>query len=79
MLGIPNAADASPDLLPLDLGFKRIWAVRAVTGAGATRFEVDGVVHRHPVTQPITPRMATHLVAAGIPLMIDDVDGAATC
>lgn len=79
MLGTPNAGNASPDVLPLDLGFKRIWSVRVFTGgAGGSRYEVEGVVHRQPVTQPITPRMAAHLVADGVPLVIHE-NGSASC
>lgn len=56
----------------MDLGFKRILAVRVWTGAGPTRYEVEGVVRRLPVTRPVTARIATRLVAAGVPLMIRD-------
>ena len=79
MLGPSNTWDASPDVLPLDLGFKRIWSVRVITGGpGGSRYEVEGVVHRHPVTQPITQRMAAHLVAEGVPLVIHE-NGSSAC
>lgn len=77
MLGRPNTRSASPRSPSLDLGFKRIWAVRVWTGAGPTRYEVKGVVHRHPVTRPVTAGMATLLIAAGVPVVIRDHDAAA--
>lgn len=73
MLGRPNTRSASRDSRSLDLGFKRIWAVRVWTGGdGPTRYEVQGVVYRHPVTRPVTAGMATRLVAAGVPVVIRD-------
>lgn len=73
-LGRPNTRSESPESGRLDLGFKRIWAVRAWTGRGPTCFEVEGTVHRHPVTRPVTASMATRLVADGVPLLISDRD-----
>lgn len=72
MLGRANRRSASPESRPFDLGFKRIWAVRMSTGVGPPRYEVEGVVHRHPVRRPVTAAMATRLVAAGVPLLIRD-------
>lgn len=76
MLGTPNATAASPELRVPDLGFKRIWAVRVWTGAGPARFEVEGVVHRRPVTRPVTGRLAARLVAAGVPVVVREAAGA---
>ncbi len=39
---------------PIGLGFRRIWAVRVWTGGGPPRYEIDGVVHRLPVTRSVT-------------------------
>lgn len=77
MLGRPNTRSASPDSRALDLGFRRIWAVRVWTGGGPTRYEVEGVVHRHPVTRAVTAGMATRLVAAGVPVVIRHRGGVA--
>lgn len=61
----------------MDLGFKHLWAVRVWTGGDEpTRYEVEGVVHRHPVTRPVTATMATRLVAAGVPVIIRERDTA---
>jgi hypothetical protein len=43
-----------------------------VTGPTGTHFEVDGVVHRHPVTRSVSAGMANRLVAAGVPLVLRD-------
>jgi hypothetical protein len=72
MLGRPNTGSAGLESPKPDLGFKRIWAVRVSTGVGPARYEVEGVVHRHPVTRPVTAAMATRLVAAGVPLLTRD-------
>lgn len=77
MLGAPNTSGASPKSRNLDLGFKRIWAVRAWASAGRTRYEVEGVVHRRPVTVTVTAAIATQLVATGIPLVIREAEGPA--
>lgn len=55
-----------------DLGFRQITLVRAWTGDGAPCFEVDGIVHRHPVTRPVTPGIAFRLIASGIRLVVRD-------
>lgn len=72
MLGRPNARKASRTSAVPYLGFRRVSAVRAWTGDGATRFEVDGVVHRRLVTRTVSARIAAALVAAGAPLVVRD-------
>ena len=69
MLGAPNFQSASPTSAGIDLGFRRVAAVRMWTGDGEPSFEVDGVVHRPPVTRPVAARMAAALVARGVPLV----------
>lgn len=71
MLGRPTERSASPRAARLDLGFRRVIAVRAWIGPRTTRFEVDGVVHRHPA---VTGGMAATLVAAGVPLVVRTAD-----
>lgn len=94
MLGGPNTgranrvSDTSEDAVATDrrrpgdpgadLGFRRVVLVRAWTGPDQTRFEVDGVVHRYPVTLPVTAAMASRLVAAGVPLVVRDETAAAS-
>lgn len=70
MLGRPNDRDASPRSGLPDLGFRHLAAVRVWTGDGPDRFEVDGIVRRHPVTRPVTASLAARLVAHGVPLVI---------
>lgn len=71
MLGRHNARNASPNSGGrAALGFRRITLVRAWTDPPVTRFEVDGVVHRYPVTRPVTAAMAARLVASGVPLVV---------
>ena len=54
------------------LGFRRIAAVRMWRSESSYRFEVDGVVHRHPVTRPVSAATASRLVAGGVPFVVRD-------
>lgn len=51
------------------LGFRHVTLVRAWVGDGSTRFEVDGIAHRLPVTRAVPAAVAARLVAAGVPLV----------
>jgi len=51
------------------LGFRRIALVRAWVGPAGSRYEVDGVVHRYPVTRAVSAGIASRLVASGVPLV----------
>ncbi len=52
------------------LGFRRVEAVRIVTGPEGPVAEAVGVVHRYPRTVRIPMAAATRLVAAGTPLRV---------
>lgn len=69
MSGRLHEAGASPDAKVPELGFRRVTAVRVWAGTEPVRYEIDGVVHRRPVTQPVTAGLAARLVAAGVPLV----------
>ena len=70
MLGAPNTAGAGS--ARAELGFRHVTLVRAWVGGAATRFEVDGIVHRLPVTRCVPAGVAARLVAAGVPLVTRD-------
>ena len=70
MLGTPNREAERHGSASLDLGFRRIWAVRVERGADRTRYEVEGVVHRHPVRRAVTAAMAARLADAGVPVLV---------
>jgi hypothetical protein len=49
--------------------------VRVITGTHRTRFEAEGVVHRYPITRPVTAGMASRLAADGVPVVVRGVPG----
>ena len=61
---------SDPGALAAALGFRRVEAVRIVTGPDGPVAEAVGVVHRYPRTVRIPMAAATRLVAAGAPLRV---------
>jgi hypothetical protein len=49
---------------------RRIQGVRLIVGDDATRAEVYGIGHRHPVTLRVSVGLAARLVEAGAPLTV---------
>lgn len=64
--------DGGRAALAAALGFRRIEAVRIVTGPDGPVAEAIGVVHRYPRSVRIPLSAATRLAAAGTPLRFVD-------
>jgi hypothetical protein len=52
-------------------GFRRVDCVRVILDGEQSRAQVTGTVHRYPHTVSVPLRVATRLVAAGAPLVIE--------
>jgi len=53
-----------------ELGMRRVVCVRILVGARPVHYEVVGMADRLPVVRPVPRRVATALIASGIPSVV---------
>ena len=60
---------SAPPVRP-ELGMRRVTCVRILVGDYPVRYEVVGMADRLPVVRPVPRRVATALIASGIPAVV---------